>query len=301
MKLQRREKMLLGVMGGVVAMMVCYFLFVAGDSRPVEQLVKDRDKIKAEVAKKRNTQKEANDNIVQLEAWRRRAVPSEQAIYNDWLRNLAAQFISKPFKLESQGSEQQHGGVYTKFSFKLSGHASVAKLTEFLYEFYKAGHLHQIKQMELKPAQNTREPELDVALTVEALSLAGVERKELSTEPGPMVQQGKKMADYKQPVTKRDLFIPFVPRNSTSGPDMAQFAFITGITEANGKKLVWLQDRMAGKMMKLAEGEKFQVGEYRGTVLTITPLSDEVVVDFDGKRRRIRDGENLRGGVQVRD
>jgi hypothetical protein len=82
---------------------------------------------------------------------------------------------------------------------------------------------------------------------------------------------------------------------------MAQFAVITGITEVDDMKLVWLQDRMAGKMMRLKEGDKFQVGDFRGTVVTITPTKDEVVVDFDGHRRRLRDGDNLRGGNEVRE
>jgi hypothetical protein len=45
-------------------------------------------------------------------------------------------------------------------------------------------------------------------------------------------------------------------------------------------------------------GEEFKIGQLRGTVRNIAPTR-EVTVDFDGHRRLLRGGENLRGGVEV--
>jgi hypothetical protein len=227
----------------------------------------------------------------------RRAVPAEQDIYTDWLRNLATKFITKPFTL-APTQPDLHKGIYTRFSFALNGHASLANLTEFLYQFYAAGHLHQITRMVVKPVPNS--PDLEVSLTVDALSLPGVDRKELSKAEGHGLQQGKKLADYTQPITKRNLFAPFVPRDKKS-LDVAQYTFVTGVTEVDEKKLVWIQNRMGGRLLKLGESEKFEIGDIRGTVQTIDPAKDEVVLEFDGHRRRLRSGDNLRGGVEVKE
>jgi hypothetical protein len=298
MKLQRREKILVGCVCGLVVAAMVYLLFVAGDSRPVEQLLTLRKDRKDEVLRKQRTLAEVARSQKQFTEWQRRAVPPDQTAYMGWLRNLANKYITKQFKLDSTGTAK-HGDAYTKFSFKLSGHASLAKLTEFLYDFYKAGHLHQIDHMELKPVPGAREPELEVTLMIEALSLPGVNRKELSKEEGHSLQKGKKLADYSQPITTRDLFVVYEPSDRTS-LDVAQYTFVTALTEVDGKKQVWIHNRMAGRLWKLGEGESFEIGDAHGTVRTINPVNDEVVVDFDGHRRRLHDGDNLRGGVVVR-
>ena len=55
---------------------------------------------------------------------------------------------------------------------------------------------------------------------------------------------------------------------------------------------------MAGKVWQLNEGGEFKVGALSGTVRKIAPTR-EVTLDFDGHRRRLRDGDNLRGGIEV--
>lgn len=89
-----------------------------------------------------------------------------------------------------------------------------------------------------------------------------------------------------------------MPEGHEKQVDRAQYAFVTGFTEVDGLRQVWIQDRIASKTWTLNEGADFQIGRFRGTVRTIAP-SREVIVDFDGHRRRFRDGENLRGGVAV--
>ncbi len=300
MNLKRREKILVYCVGGLAALLVGYLLFGTGDSHSVEELHKFRDeKLYPEVKRKEKLVREANEDAEKLAAWQRRSVPAEQATYTDWLRKLATRFITQPFTLNPSAPEP-HKGVYTKFTFTISGHATMGALTQFLYEFYKAGDLHQIRHLTIKPlqGQNPREPLVDVSLIVEAFSLAGVDRKERTTEAGHGLQQGKTLADYQRPITSRQLFVAYVRRERPGEVDTAKYAFITGITVVDGKKSVWVQDRMAGRMLKLYEGEKFQIGDAHGVVRTIA--DDEVTVDFDGHRRLIRNGDNLRGGVEVK-
>jgi hypothetical protein len=296
MKLQRREKILIGVTGGLLVVILGFFFFLVGDVPSVEKLVKDRDTAKTKVAKKKSDLRAAEEDKVRLDNWSKRSVP-DQDTYTNWLRNLADKYI-KPFTLKPSPPDQ-HKGIYTRFAFALTGHANLANLTEFLYQFYTAGHLHQITGITIKPVQNS--PDLEVTLNIEALSLPSVDRKELTKEPGHGLQQAKNLAEYKQAITKRNVMAADAPRDRPASVDPAQFTFVTGLTEFDGKKLVWIQNRMGGRLWKLGEGEKFEVGDIRGTVQAINPAKDEVVVEFDGHRRRLRDGDNLRGGVEVKE
>ncbi len=144
---------------------------------------------------------------------------------------------------------------------------------------------------------------------IEALSLPNADRKDqLSKEKGNKLRLAK-LDDYRDPIVKRNLFAPTrrplrswserkKPEKPKEPVDTAQFTFVTGFTEVDGLRQVWIQDRIAGKVWRLKEGGEFKVGERSGKVLKIAP-NREVTLDFDGHRRRLHDGDNLRGGIEV--
>jgi hypothetical protein len=303
---QRREKVLASVAGGLVALLAVWFLLFGGDSRTSAQL---RDRLRDEVAAKQQRLAAAERDAKRLAQWQRSALPSDNVVarsrYQNWLRGLANRVGFRQLNIESKEVETRRD-MFTRMSFSLHGHVALADLARFLYDFYSAGHLQQIRQMDIKPLENARE--LDVNLTVEALSLPGADRKDQLTKESGTGLRLASLDDYRDPITKRNLFAPYVaPPPSHAGTaaaksdnqvDVAQYAFVTGFTEVDGVRQVWIQDRVAGKLWRLNEGESFQVGRLRGTVRKITATSN-VVVEFDGHRRRLRDGENLRGGVEL--
>jgi len=307
-KWQRREKILASIVGGLLVLAAGWFLLLSGDSRSAAQLRTELGRLEADVTGKQNLLEADARDAKRLAAWQRRALPSDRVVarslYQNWLRGLANRVRFRQLNIECKEVELRRN-MFTRVSFSLKGHVGLADLTQFLYEFYTAGHLHQIRQMDIKPLENSRE--LDVNLTIEALSLPDADRKgQLSKEPGDGLRLAK-LDDYREPIVKRDLFAPYSPpkpiramaaKEPEKQVDLAQYAFVTGFTEVDGSRQVWIQDRIAGKTWKLNEGADFQIGRFRGTVRTIAP-SREVIVDFDGHRRRFRDGENLRGGVEV--
>jgi hypothetical protein len=312
MKMQRREKILAYATGGLAVAVAGWFLLLGGDSRTDAQLEADRTQLtKDRDVKKRLVAADRRD-AKRLVEWQRRALPSDQAIgrsrYQDWLRDLAIRSHFRQLSIDPReiGSPRD---PFTRMSFTVHGRVALAELTQFLYEFYSAGHLHQIRQLSMKPVEHA--DELEVTLTVEALSLPSADRKDqLSKEPGHGLRLAK-VEKYRDPVVKRNLFAPYTPPPAVGpsvaqGPpkrdppvDSAQFAFVTGFTEVDGVPQVWIQDRIAGKVWKLNEGGKFKIGELNGTVRKIA-ATREVTLDFDGHRRRLRDGENLRGGVEIK-
>jgi len=86
---------------------------------------------------------------------------------------------------------------------------------------------------------------------------------------------------------------PSVPKPSF---DLAKFAFVTAITEVDGKRQAWISMRAEGKLLKLFEGDEFQVGQVTVKVTRI----DEKAVELDApvleRRLQVSLGQNLTEG-----
>jgi len=300
MKLKRREKVLTGLAGGLVALTGVWFLLFGGDPRPDEQLIAERGTLEGDIADKKKQIEAADRDAKRLAEWQRRSLPSEttdaRRLYGDWLRDLAKKANFSEFRLDSTEPGAHHD-QYTKLNFKLTAQARLSDLIQFMYDFYSAGYLHQIRKLNVKP---NKESGLSVDMTIEAMSLPkAVSTTQLPKEAGHVLQLAK-LADYRDPLVKRDFFAAYRAqrRAAPRGVDPADFTFVTGFTAVDGDPKVWFKDRMADTSFKLGNGESFNVGNVKCTVQTVRP-EGEVVVDFDGHRRQLRGGDNLRGGVEV--
>lgn len=76
-----------------------------------------------------------------------------------------------------------------------------------------------------------------------------------------------------------------------------QFAFVTAITEVNGRRQLWLNDRTTGETSRLYEGDAVKVKRLQGIVSRIG-LKEVEVTSVD-ERRRYELGENLAQGEKV--
>lgn len=297
MTLQRREKILAGVAGGLMLALAVWYLFFSGGSMSYTQLIAYRDQLTLDVAKKEHEVRAAAKAAKRLAEWQHCALPADVAEarvqYQAWLRELADRLEFKQPTVDATGVESKPD-VSSLLKFKVYGRTNMAKLTEFLFEFYSAGHLHQIRLIDVSAVPNS--PEINVSIDVEAMSLPGADRKnKLTAERGKKLGKGK-LSDYTDVIVKRDLLSPFRPMGMP--PDMAQTTFITAIVAWEGRGEVWLVDRTSGKDWKLHEGEPVAVGMFRGIVKSIG--ANDAVIEADGKARRYRSGDNLRGGEEIR-
>lgn len=295
MKLERREKILAAVAGGLTLLLAGWFLFFSGSSLSYSQLGARRDRLSLETAKKENQVKTAAAAARRLAEWQCRALPSEVADarvqYQAWLRELADRLQFQQPTIESTGVESKPK-TYSLLKYKVHGRTNIAKLTEFLHEFYSAGHLHQIRLIDVSTVPNS--PEIEVNIDVEAMSLPGADRKnKLTEERGKSLRLGK-LSDYSQAIVTRNLFGPFRPQ----GPDATELTFVTAILAVDGRSEVWLVNRTSGQDWKLHEGDRFEVSALHGTVKSIG--ARDIVVEVDGRLRRFRSGENLGGGEEIK-
>jgi hypothetical protein len=298
MKLQRREKILAAAAGGLALLLTVWFLFFSGGSLSYGRLAARRDQLALEVAKKEREVNAAGVAAGRLAEWQHRALPSDVAEarvqYQAWLRDLADRLRFQQPTIEATGVESK-SQTSALLKFKVHGRTNLFSLTRFLYDFYAAGHLHQIRLIDVSTIPNSRD--IEVSIDVEALSLPGADRKNKLTEDRGKTLLLAKLSDYGKTIVRRDLFSPFRPMESHPEADVAQSTFVTAILAVDGRGEVWLVDRTTGKDWKLHKGEQFEVGSLQGTVKSIG--AHDIVVDVAGGLRRYRSGENLRGGEEM--
>jgi len=291
-KLKRREEILLIVFAGLLGLCAAWFLLFSGGSRSYSQLVALREQLSGELQKKTAAVKAAKTASKRLADWQRRALPSEvsdaRLHYRIWLRQLVDRIQFQQATVEATG-EQSRAKTCTLLKFRVHGRTNLAKLTEFLWEFYSAGHLHLISLIELTAVPNS--PDVDVNIDVDAMSLPGADRKtELAKEPGKSLRLAS-LADYGK-IAERNFFRPFQP--PAVQPESAPTILVTAILRTERRGEVWLVDRPSNKDWKLHEDEHFDAGKLKGTVKTIGTRA--VAIEIDGCLGQYRCGDTLKGG-----
>jgi Tfp pilus assembly protein PilO len=299
MALEKREKILAVAAGGLTLAILGYYglsalLTPLRDRRAqVHQLQEklekqNQDYVRLQKAKKR------------LEEWNTRALPTDveegRLLYDDWLLGLTDQARWRKKKVDP-AEAHAHKGIYTSLPFTVHGQGSLDELTRFLHAFYSAGHLHQIRRLNIKPLEKSSDFELN--LTIEAISLPTADRKEeLSAKPAPKPLAGQ-LADYQKAIGGRNMFAPGRPTGEAAVAfDHVKYVFVTGVTRRDGKPSVWLKARTTDQQFILTEGDSFQVGSIQGTVKRIGDR--EVEIEIEGRRRTVPLGENLRSGAMPR-
>jgi hypothetical protein len=184
--------------------------------------------------------------------------------------------------------------------------------------------------MEIKPAANARnagnysDGDFELIVSIEALSLPDAASKnQLPKKPGNSLKLAQETA-YRDAITRRNFFAVYDPALDPSNPsnsgriiakstitpppppppprpmDRARFVYVSGITLADDKAVVWVRDWMGGPERQLAEGEEFDVGSGKAEVYEIVSLG-EVIIRFDGKLLSLHVGENLREGKEIKE
>lgn len=246
------------------------------------RLEKEVQKREAALAKTRAAAKE-------MTVWQRQSLPSDpqvaRSLYQAWLLELVGRVGLSNHSVDA-GQPRNLGGQAFPITFNVQGRGSLQQLTQFLHEFYRAGHLHQIHSLVMRPVG--KKDTLDLAITIETLVLASADRKDkLSSEKSERLARPS-FADYAV-VAERNLF-------STTGPiDPTDYTVLTGINFINGEPVAWFSQQTEtepGKgLMKLRTGTTFQIGQFHGTVLRID--EQDVVLEADGELWLVTVGETL--------
>ncbi|MFM7741279.1 MAG: hypothetical protein ACKO9H_17920, partial [Planctomycetota bacterium] len=195
MRLERKQ-LLIGllvlVIGGYLVNSLCdrfYFQPLAKETQTERSLKKKISDTKSKIRK-------VNKKLDQRDALRARALPSNtelaSSLYQSWLINLVTSLgVSNP-KVSSITPMTEND--MTRLQFTLSGKANLKQFTNLLFEFYRAGHLHKIRQVVLTPTGGSEQ--MDLNLTVEAVSLKNSDNETSLTSVPSERLVSEKFEDY---------------------------------------------------------------------------------------------------------
>lgn len=284
--MQKREKILAVGVGVLAVGYVGHWLFSSLLQAPLEQRRHVADGLKSEIEKKQSQIHRGRQAAAKLEEWQAQSLPSKRevaaSLYQDWLLDQVGKAGFRMPNVDS-GEAVNRKDIYTRLPFSVRGRATLQQLTQFLYQFYSANHLHQVQRINMTPVPKS--DELEISLAIEALVLPAADRTDqLSALPSNRLASNELTA-Y-QVIVERNLF-----GQTGAGVDPADFAFLTAVLDVGGIPQAWLTVRTTGEILKLKPGESFEVGQFRGTVAEIT--APDIIIDSDEERWLLTLGEKL--------
>jgi hypothetical protein len=161
---------------------------------------------------------------------------------------------SRPVETPRTGSAAAKGPppVFRPLTFNVQGQASLDSLVKMLEEFHRAGLLQQARAISIQKPQERNAPRgaLDVTMTVEALMVAGAERRDElmppSTTPRPKVL-AEPVRTYAE-VAGHNIFTGTTPVTNAvqteDSRDVLGFVKLTTVSNNNGRRWeAWLFDQ----------------------------------------------------------
>lgn len=308
MTLQKREKVLAAVvaallliLGGRMGFRVLY--------SPLSMRQAEVEALAQRIADRQSKVEAAMAAQARLAEYRHRSLPSDpqvaRSLYQNWLLELADRIKLKGRKVESSDGRVVKG-IYHNLPFTVRGEGSLEQLVQFLFEFYSAGHLHRIRRLSIKPQEKSSD--LELIILIEALSLVDADRRDkLTTLPGNRLAQSD-LSVYRKNIVARNLFAPYrppvvaqppPPRERPKPPDPidpSRFAYVTAIVQVDGQPQVWVKARTKDENLRLREGQRVEIGSFKGVIFRIADRHVEIAVDgkSDGKPLVVALGEPLR-------
>ncbi|MEW4487718.1 Ig domain-containing protein [Thalassoglobus sp. JC818] len=181
--MQQREKILAGLLGGVVLFWFGMPIFKSYFVEPLNQLEAQESARMQESRTKMAQQIELAKQGKMLEDWKRISLPPKPTdahrLYQDWLTDIALMsgFSNPRFTLENRS---QKDDTYVRIPVKIEAEATLQEVAQFLDRFESVELLHRISKCDITSPVSEGNPKLKVTLTAEGLSIQSAEdRNEL--------------------------------------------------------------------------------------------------------------------------
>lgn len=280
-----RERLLAVGFGAVVVLLGGNWAYESYIEEPLAKRQRRAEQLEEKIAAEEKKQGDSLKALRALEQWEARSLPADpqiaRSLYQAWLLELVGRAeLQNPNVDSAEPSNRK--GMFTALAFSVRGRASLAQLTRFLHDFYSAGHLHRIQSLSVTPL--ARDGQLDLSIAIEALVLPGADRKDRLSDVAADRLALPTPADYNS-IAQRDIF-------GTGGAfDAAAHAYLTAVLEVDGRSEAWFSLRSTDEMLKLAAGDKIEVGQFRGAVAEV--YGSDVVIESDGERWLLTVGESL--------
>jgi hypothetical protein len=276
-------------LGTILAVLALYFggdwLLEVAVREPMQRAKAQTKQLRENIRRKKADLKQIRAEEEQLAVWETQSLPAEaplaRSLYQAWLVQLVEHVgLLKP-NVDS-GEPVNRKDLYQTLSFTVRGEGTLEQATQLLFEFYRAGHLHQIRSLELTPSAEGKQ--FSISLAIEALSLPYIKRgDQLGSAHGDRLLSAK-LADYRV-IAQRNVF------GSGTDPDVLAYTRLTGITSSQGRPQAWFTLDTRGETLQKAVGDVLEIGSFRSTIVDIQDA--DVILDVDGQHRLLSIGEAL--------
>jgi hypothetical protein len=255
-----------------------------------------------------------------LRQWEQKSLPSDakvaEAEYRNWLiEQLREAKLSYEYVKPSGGAQRtpRTEADHIPLGFGIQAEGKMDSVLAFLDQFYRSDQLHKITKLSLTPKKNSSENVI-ASIDIDALAIQGVDRATglADGESDRLAHPSSK--DYIERIGERNLFAEYVPprppvvrseprepRRTFTPPkfDDSERAFFNAAVQGReeGALQAWVNVRTTGESLQLGAGDKFEIGELKGEVASVT--SRELVIDTDEGQLAIKIGESLRSGKKV--
>jgi len=304
--MQPREKKLALAIAIIVVLCGGWMLWGSWSSR-LQARTSQIDKLSGDVRKKKVLVARGDLAAKKLTDWQQRSLPTDKekarSLYQNWLLGLIekSKFVGADLSTQNMPGRQK---VFDRLAFTITGEATLEQLVQFLFEFYRSGHLDQIRRLHIQPVEKSNRLKLNVS--VEGLILPTAKHKdELNDQPGKRLAADD-VKKYQDTIVKRNLFAEYTPEKPVvvTPPkiekppfDPATQAKFTGFTESGDKRQAWIRVFTTNQTLMLGEGDKIEVGTFKGTVTRVGEHDIELAAD--GKRWLLAMGESLKDAIVI--
>lgn len=282
----RRQMLLLAVLGLIVLYFAGEWLFVTILDAPRRVRIERGEQLAERVARREEELAKALKAGRQLEVFESQSLPANTEIavslYRSWLTELV-EYAKLSNAYVDAGAPLNRRGMFQTVDFSIRASGSLQQLLTFLFEFYHAGHLHQIQRINITPAQRRSELELDIS--VQALVLPTADRADRLSTVAANRLAFDNLANYSL-VVERNLF-----GFTGQGVHPTDQTFLTAVVQSAGQRQAWFTVRSTDEVQRLTTGQRLAVGTFQGTIQTID--EHDVVVESEGERWLLTVGESL--------
>jgi len=280
-----RKNVLLAIAGVILALYAADWLWRNAVEGPLKARRQKLAGLQKTIQRKDDELTRALEAGERLAVWEAQSLPSDsevaRSLYQAWLLELV-NYVDLANPNVDSGSPLSRRGLYQTISFSVRGRGTLQQLTTFLFEFYSANHLHQIRSLAIMPLG--RSDQLDLSITIEAIVLATADRRDrLSSERSDRLASDK-LEDY-DPIVRRNLF------GFGGNPDATDHAYLTTVVYVDDQPEAWFTLRATDEVLRLREGQRLEIGQFHGTVRQIE--DSDVVLESEGERWLLTIGENL--------
>lgn len=233
----------------------------------------------------------------QLRNWEARSLPSRsdvaQSLYQDWLREQLTGAGLEVTQLAERTSARGNQR-FEEVGIDVTATGTLAQLTDFLHRFYSAVHLHRVAQATLTGTDNGQK--LSINLTIGALALPGANRKDELAEGEPRSMTAP-LEEVRTRLVARNPFAPPAPK-AGPGPDAeAADTVFSWQTYADRGPKIGLRTKASGKMRYFYEGDRVEVGQFKGKIIEIEER--RIVFETDKGKMELRFGQPLNEAVVI--